>query len=73
MAELDENWLIAFEAALWLHFYLDRQDAGVCDEVALRYADLPPREAAFAYADGYDIQRVDVDWLTVSGVCRSRR
>lgn len=64
MNRLDHGWLAAFEASLWKHFCLDRVGAGICDEVASRYADLPPREAAFVFADDYDVPRVDLDWLT---------
>ena len=36
-------------------FAIDHKDAGMDDVLLLRYADLPPREAALAFGEAYDL------------------
>ena len=43
-------------------FAIDHDDAGMSEEVLLRYADLEPREAALQFGEDYDLQRVDINW-----------
>ena len=63
MSDLDVTWLMEFDKALQEHLAIARHDAGITDEVARRYADLPPDEAALQYGEDYDLQRVNRDWL----------
>ena len=43
-------------------FAIDHEDAGMSEEVLLRYVDLSPREAALQFGEDYDLQRIDIDW-----------
>jgi len=48
MTPIDSAWLAAFDAELLYLFAIDHQDAGMDAFLMGCYADLPPREAAFA-------------------------
>lgn len=64
MSAVGRDWLCAFDNAMKRYFLIDHADAGVSEEVLLRYADLAPREAALQFGEDYDLQRIDIDWLT---------
>lgn len=64
MVDLNENWLLEFDKALKKHLAITRDDAGITDEVARRYADLSPSDAVLQYGDDYELQRIDIDWLS---------
>ncbi len=63
MSTIDPDWLREFDAAMKKLLAIDHDDAGLDEEVLLRYADLIPREAALQYGEDYDLQRVDIGWL----------
>lgn len=59
MNTLTPEWISQFDHHLKELFAIDHVDAGM-DESDLRlYSDLPPREAALAFGDDYDLERVD--------------
>ncbi|ALJ29435.1 hypothetical protein AOT14_30870 [Stenotrophomonas acidaminiphila] len=61
---VDARWLQDFDAAMKRYFLIDHADAGM-DEIELaRYVDLRPHVAALQYGEDYDLQRVDIDWLS---------
>lgn len=62
MSEVDHSWLCGFDDAMKKLFAIDHGDAGMSEEVLLRYADLAPREAALQFGEDYDLQRVDINW-----------
>ncbi len=62
MSAVDRSWLCRFDEAMMMFFYIDHDDAGMSEEVLLRYADLSPREAALQFGEDYDLQRIDIDW-----------
>lgn len=64
MSAVDSGWLCAFDNAMKRCFLIDHADAGMSEEVLLRYVDLAPREAALQFGEDYDLQRTDIDWLT---------
>ena len=64
MADLDGKWLLEFDRALQKYLAITRDDAGISDEVASRYAVLSPFRAALQYGEDYDLQRIDIDWLS---------
>lgn len=65
MSKIDPDWLREFDAAMKKLFAIDSEEAGLDENVLLRYADLTPRGAALQYAEDYDLQRVDIDWLSI--------
>lgn len=64
MHEIDGKWLRDFDNALQKHLAIDREGAGIRDEVLYRYADLSPCDAALQYGEDYDLQRIALDWLS---------
>ncbi|WP_317213673.1 hypothetical protein [Stenotrophomonas sp. C3(2023)] len=62
MFEVDPEWLGAFDAALQELFAIDHVDAGLDSRLISLYSDRAPREAAMAYGDDYDLDRVDTFW-----------
>ncbi len=62
MSTVDRSWLCAFDVAMEWFFAIDHDDAGMSEEVLLRYVDLSPREAALQFGEDYDLQRIDIDW-----------
>ncbi len=62
MNTVDCSWLCKFDDAMKMLFAIDHDDAGMSDEVLLRYTDLSPREAALQFGEDYDLQRVDISW-----------
>lgn len=62
MSTVDHSWLCRFDDAMKELFAIDHDDAGMSEEVLLRYADLEPREAALQFGEDYDLQRVDINW-----------
>lgn len=61
---IDPSWLRDFDAAMKRHFLMDHAEAGMGQVELARYADLRPYEAALQYGEDYDLQRVDVDWMS---------
>lgn len=62
MSAVDSSWLCTFDDAMRKLFAIDHDDAGMSEEVILRYADLPPHEAALQFGEDYDLRRIDIDW-----------
>ncbi len=62
MTKIDEEWLKAFDEAMVGLFAIDHSDAGMDEFLLGCYADLPPREAALAFGDDYDLDRDDALW-----------
>jgi len=61
---VDPNWLQDFDTALKRYFLIDHAEAGMGETELARYADLRPHDAALQYGEDYDLQRVDIDWLS---------
>ena len=61
MSAIDRNWLSGLDDAMKRFFAIDHDDAGMSEEVLLRYADLSPQEAALQFGEDYDLRRVDFD------------
>lgn len=62
MTKIDVESLKAFDDAMLSLFAIDHSGAGM-DELLLGcYADLPPREAALAFGNDYDLDRDDALW-----------
>lgn len=61
---VDPNWLQDFDTALKRYFLIDHAEAGMGETELARYADLRPHDAALQYGEDYDLQRVDVDWMS---------
>jgi hypothetical protein len=64
MRLIHAEWLRAFDANVKQLLGIDRRDVGLSDEQLSRCADLLPRDAALQFGEDYDVQRVDIDWLT---------
>lgn len=62
MTKIDAEWLKAFDEAMLALFAIDHSDAGVNEFLLGCYADLPPREAALAFGDDYNLDRDDALW-----------
>ncbi|WP_164074609.1 hypothetical protein [Stenotrophomonas maltophilia] len=62
VTKIDEEWLKAFDEAMVGLFAIDHSDAGMDEFLLGCYADLPPREAALAFGDDYDLDRDDALW-----------
>ena len=62
MITVDSSWLSKLDDAMKMLFAIDHDDAGMSEEVLLRYSDLPPREAALQFGEDYDLQRIDIGW-----------
>jgi hypothetical protein len=62
VTKIDEEWLKAFDEAMLGLFAIDHIDAGMDEFLLGCYADLPPREAALAFGDDYDLDRDDALW-----------
>lgn len=62
MSSVDCGWLCRLDDAMKMLFAIDHDDAGMSEEVLLRYADLSPREAALQFGEDYDLQRIDIGW-----------
>lgn len=63
---LDPAWLAVFDAALVRYFAIDHAAAGADAAVLQRYADLPGDQAAMAFAEDYELARLD--WWSWGGV-----
>ena len=63
MTAVSPTWLADFDDAMRRHFLLDHEDAGMSDAELLRYADLPPRDAALQFGEDFVLQRVDMDGM----------
>ncbi|WP_312345719.1 hypothetical protein [Stenotrophomonas acidaminiphila] len=61
---VDPNWLQDFDTALKRYFLIDHAEAGMGETELARYADLRPHDAALQYGEDYDLQRVDIDWVS---------
>lgn len=62
METVNQKWLQEFDVAMKRFFAIDHQDAGLGETELLRYADLPPSEAALAFGEDYDLSRIDTGW-----------
>jgi len=62
MTMIDSEWLKAFDEALLALFSIDHSDAGMDEFLLGCYADLPPRDAALAFGEDYDLDRDDALW-----------
>lgn len=62
VTKIDKEWLKAFDEAMLGLFAIDHSDAGMDEFLLGCYADLPPREAALAFGDDYDLDRDDALW-----------
>lgn len=62
MNTIDAEWLRAFDCELHHLFAIDHNDAGVDECLLSLYADLPPRDAALAFGNDYDLERDDSLW-----------
>lgn len=62
IGKIDAEWLKAFDEAMLGLFAIDHGDACMDQFLLGSYADLPPREAALAFGDGYDLDRDDALW-----------
>ncbi|MGE6334969.1 hypothetical protein [Stenotrophomonas sp. NPDC077659] len=62
MTKIDAEWLKAFDEAMLRLFAIDHSDAGMDQFLLGCYADLPPREAALAFGNDYDLERDDALW-----------
>ena len=62
MTKIDSEWLRAFDEALLALFAIDHSDAGMDEFLLGCYADLPPRDAALAFGEDYDLDRDDALW-----------
>ena len=62
MHEPDPSWLLALDAQMHHLFGLGYADAGMDARVLRLYADLDPMEAALAYGNDYDLDRLDALW-----------
>lgn len=58
--KIDPAWLHQFDKAMLDLFAIDHQQAGLDETLLLRYADLPPLEAAHAYGSDYDLHRTGI-------------
>ncbi|WP_329851979.1 hypothetical protein [Stenotrophomonas pavanii] len=62
MIMIDTAWLEAFGKELHYLFAIDHGDAGMDECLLGCYTDLPPREAALAFGNDYDLERGDALW-----------
>ncbi len=56
------NWLKAFDTELKQRFGIDHSDAGMDEVQIARYRDLDPQDAAHAFGEDYDLDRIDGPW-----------
>ena len=59
---LSQRSLRAFDEAMLEFYSIDHWDAGVDEYLLACYTDLPAREAALAFGEGYDLNRMDPFW-----------
>jgi len=62
MTDIDPTWLAAFDAALLKRYAIDHVDAGLDLRLLSLYSNLPAMDAAAAYGEDYDLERVDTFW-----------
>lgn len=62
MTKIDSEWLKAFDEALLALFAINHSDAGMDEFLLGCYANLPPRDAALAFGEDYDLDRDDALW-----------
>lgn len=62
MTTVDREWLNEFDQAMLGFFAIDHAEAGMDSTELARYCNMPPREAALAYGEDYDLCRVDTYW-----------
>jgi len=63
MATIDSRWLEQFGAAMKHYFAIEVADLGLSETELSWFVDLSPENAALAFGEDYDVQRVDIDWL----------
>ena len=69
MSRLTGNaWLTDFDQTLQRYYAITCEDAGADGTVLQRYADLPADQAAMAFAEDYDLDRLD--WWSIGRVMR---
>lgn len=59
IGQVQPAWLAAFDATLVRYFAVDHVAAGADVAVLQRYADLSGDQAAMAFADDYELARLD--------------
>lgn len=57
-----DTWTHEFDANLKRYYAIDHVDAGLSEQDLARYRDLTPQEAALAFGQDYDLDRVDGPW-----------
>ena len=62
MTKIDSEWLKELDEALLALFAINHSDAGMDEFLLGCYADLPPRDAALAFGEDYDLDRDDALW-----------
>lgn len=62
MKTIAPDWLEHFDQAMLAFYAIDHVDAGMEEKELGWYRDLPPREAALAYGEDYELCRVDTFW-----------
>lgn len=62
MTKIDSEWLKDFDEALLALFAINHSDAGMDEFLLGCYVDLPPRDAALAFGEDYDLDRDDALW-----------
>ena len=60
MTRIDGDWLEAFDEAMLGFFAIDHADAGMDQYLLECYSDLPPRDAALAFGEDYELCPVDI-------------
>jgi hypothetical protein len=65
MNKIDTDWLEEFDEAMLGLFAINHSDAGMDEALLVSYYDLEPREAALAFGNDYDLDRVYVVWPPV--------
>lgn len=69
MSRLTGNtWLAEFDQTLQRYCAITCEDAGADGAVLQRYANLPADQAAMAFAEDYDLDRLD--WWSTGRVMR---
>ncbi len=57
-----DKWLGDLDGFMKQFWGIDHVDAGMDERTLARYRDLPPKEAALAFGEDYDLACVDAGW-----------
>lgn len=57
-----DTWTYDFDECLKRYFAIDHIDAGMSEQDLARYRHLTPQEAALAFGQDCDLNRVDGPW-----------